>query len=181
MKTVTEYQVLDHGVENSQSFQGCGVAYTRFEEIATGCGSSAKEAMEDALENLAQMEWETDSIENDLSEKTSVPEDSEDCYHYVSVRVTSDAFASFNRFEIKMPFGAAKDCSHQGQCDEDVRHWAGKIERPSDCTVENLAAELKEYGAWDAEELADDEANWSRIVWLAAGNITEGFKAPVKA
>jgi hypothetical protein len=36
-----------------------------------------------------------------------------------------------------------------------------------------LSAELKEYGAWDAEELADHEQNLQRILWLASGDITE--------
>ena len=28
---------------------------------------------------------------------------------------------------------------------------------------------LRPYGAWDTDELADDEANRNRIVWLAVG------------
>jgi hypothetical protein len=36
-----------------------------------------------------------------------------------------------------------------------------------------LSAELKEYGAWGAEELADHDQNLQRVLWLAAGDITE--------
>jgi hypothetical protein len=36
-----------------------------------------------------------------------------------------------------------------------------------------LSAELKEYGAWDAEELADHDENLQRILWLAARDIHE--------
>jgi hypothetical protein len=79
----------------------------------------------------------------------------------------------FNRFAITMPAEATTDCSHSGQCDDDVEHWSGEIERPDDCTPESLAAELREYGDWGAEELADDDANWLRIVWIAAGNLRE--------
>lgn len=82
-------------------------------------------------------------------------------------------YAQFNRFEIEMPDEAVSACSHQGQCDEDVAFWAGHIQRSERCTPEALAAELKEYGAWSAEELKDDNANWQRIIWIAAGNIQD--------
>ena len=82
-------------------------------------------------------------------------------------------WASFNRFEFEMPVDAIADCHHRGPCDEDVAHWAPKIVRPDSITPEKLKAELSEYGAWDDDELNDDEANWRRIVWLAAGNIQD--------
>lgn len=36
-----------------------------------------------------------------------------------------------------------------------------------------LASHLREYGAWDAEELADHEANLERIVWIVSCDIRE--------
>lgn len=81
--------------------------------------------------------------------------------------------ASFNRFSFDMPLEAVEDCSHSGACDSDVEHWAKEIERPSEITPELLASELKECGAWNADELADDPANWRRIIWLAAGNLKD--------
>lgn len=81
--------------------------------------------------------------------------------------------ATFERFVIEMSEEAARDCSHSGACDADVEHWAQIITRPDECTPEALRAELREYGAWDAEQLADDDENWLRIVWIAAGNIKE--------
>ncbi len=85
--------------------------------------------------------------------------------------------AYFDRFAIDMPQEAARDCSHSGACDEDVEHWADLVTRPAECTPEALRAELREYGAWGSEELADDEANWRRIVWIAAGNINDELRA----
>jgi hypothetical protein len=85
-------------------------------------------------------------------------------------------WASFNRFEFEMPAEAVESCHHQGACDSDVEYWAPRIHRPEKITPELLAAELRECGAWDAEELADDAANWRRIIWLAAGNIQEESK-----
>lgn len=79
--------------------------------------------------------------------------------------------ASFNRFEIELPDDCVADCSHQGDCDSDVRHWADKLEL--DAKPADIRAELKESGAWDAEELSDNEANKQRIIWIAACNIKE--------
>ena len=80
-------------------------------------------------------------------------------------------YASFNHFELAMPKEAVADCYHQGQCDEDVAFWATKIPRPESITPELLRTELKEY--WDENELADDDANWNRIIWLAAAQIQD--------
>lgn len=81
--------------------------------------------------------------------------------------------ASFNRFELPMPKECASDCHHQGACDEDVAYWAKKLDRPDSITPELLKSELKEYGAWNEEELTDDDQNWHRLIWIAAGNLQE--------
>ena len=84
--------------------------------------------------------------------------------------------ASFNRFEIAMTNKQAAECSHPGPCDADV---AALVKTPAIARqlrrIPNvdLVAELQKYGAWDAQELADRAANDRRIVWIAAGNITE--------
>lgn len=83
--------------------------------------------------------------------------------------------ALFNRFEIELPDECVRDCSHQGDCDEDVRHWVDKITLA--VPAKDIRAELKEYGSWDAEELSDDEANKRRIIWIAACNIKEETKS----
>lgn len=84
----------------------------------------------------------------------------------------------FNRFIVEMPLEAVQDCSHQGACDDDVAYWAPKIK--IDATPDDIRAELKEYGAWDGEELADDKANKECIVWIAAGNIKEEMREDAK-
>jgi len=83
-------------------------------------------------------------------------------------------YTYFNHFgELEMPGQAVLDCSHSGACDEDVAYWAPRIKRPGDATKEKIREDLKETGGWDAEELDDDNKNWERIVWIAAGNIRE--------
>jgi hypothetical protein len=85
-------------------------------------------------------------------------------------------FATFNRFELKMTLEQAQGASHQGACDDDVAALlkVASIKRQlAKIPAASIAAELKEYGAWDDAELADVAANQARIVWIAAGNIVE--------
>lgn len=89
-KVVTESDVRDYGVDHAQYFQGAGTAYTAFDVVFIGAGMSGHEAFEDALDQAASDSWDVSTIENDLSEDTTVPdteeegEDSE-LYHYVAL------------------------------------------------------------------------------------------------
>jgi hypothetical protein len=93
--TVTSYSIVDHGIENSQYFQGCGVAFTPYSDVVTGCGNDFREAFQDALESMAQCGVDTEAFEalvrsegHDIEQAGGdvVPEDSEDTYYYVSIR-----------------------------------------------------------------------------------------------
>ena len=53
MAKVTEYEIIPHGWEHAQYFQGCGVAFTKFKHVATGAGHTAKEAYDHAAEQIA--------------------------------------------------------------------------------------------------------------------------------
>ena len=63
MKQISDFEIINHGIDNSQYFQGCGVVYTKFSHIAIGCGNSAKDAFEDCLENIAQQDFDVSLIE----------------------------------------------------------------------------------------------------------------------
>lgn len=85
-------------------------------------------------------------------------------------------YAYFDRFSLQLTKTQANQGFHSGSCDSDIdellkdRRIARQIEKiPSD----SIVAELKEYGAWDSEELADIEQNKARILWIACGNILE--------
>jgi hypothetical protein len=68
---------------------------------------------------------------------------------------------------------------HSGQCDADIsalRRVPYITRQLSDLPRDDLASELKEYGAWNAEELADHDANLSRILWLACGDIVDSLE-----
>lgn len=94
------YQIINHGWDNSQYFQGCGVAYTKFTDAVTGGGMDAVEAYADALEQVYQGSDYADAIKlprrprgYGINRKNKVPayqrgEDS-DCYYYVSIRYRS--------------------------------------------------------------------------------------------
>ena len=85
-------------------------------------------------------------------------------------------FATFTRFEIEMTRKQALSASHMGRCDEDVQALVShpKIKRQlKKISDEKLRDELREYGAWDHEELQDREENELRIIWIAAGNIAD--------
>lgn len=83
---------------------------------------------------------------------------------------------SSGRIELQLTMEQANSGSHQGQCDADVLELSKMPDVA--CQLERiepalLAAELEEYGAWDAEQLADHEENIQRILWLACCDITE--------
>ena len=89
-------------------------------------------------------------------------------------------WASFNRFELRLPADCVAACSKQGANDGAGGYWTPKVAAqviadnfPNKPTPDSIRAELKEYGAWDGDELADDAANWQRLVWIAAHNIAE--------
>ena len=62
MKTITCFEIVDHGIDHAQFFQGCGVGRTKFAEVATGCGDNPAEALADALETLAQDGWNVSKV-----------------------------------------------------------------------------------------------------------------------
>lgn len=86
-------------------------------------------------------------------------------------------FAPFDSFSLQMTADQARSASQGGRdATEDVRELLRdpRIARQlRKIAPADIRAELKEYGAWDAAQLADDDANRERIVWIAAGNIAE--------
>lgn len=96
MIKVSDYRVTDHGVSNCQYFQGHGTAFTGWEACATGVGNTYNEAFDDALETLAQADWDTSGIVNEFRDSRGADktceewlgeEPGEDTYYYVSIDV----------------------------------------------------------------------------------------------
>lgn len=87
--------------------------------------------------------------------------------------------AYFERFEIQMTKKQALQGSHLGRCDDDIQQL---LELPtikrqfSRIDHAKIQAELKEYGAWDEQELSNIQENQARILWIACGNIREEIR-----
>lgn len=94
-KPIADFEIVDHGIEHEQYWQGCGVAFTKFDHVSTGAGWNPAEAIEDALEGLACCGWDCDGMDERILAYLGVEylptepttEDREDCYYYVSIRV----------------------------------------------------------------------------------------------
>ena len=96
---VAAFEFSDLGVEHNQYFQGCGVAFTEFETVATGIGDNPAEAIDDALEQLAMMGWEAEGMEKrilaqELPRKRKLPtkprvlaRHGDEAHYYISIRV----------------------------------------------------------------------------------------------
>ena len=88
-----QFEIINHGWDNSQYFQGCGTAYTEYDSVVTGCGDNAKDAYEDAVDSVFQIEDTGQAEKLRLPKRPRgirvadhVPARSEDCYWYVSIR-----------------------------------------------------------------------------------------------
>lgn len=86
-----------------------------------------------------------------------------------------------NRFTLELTEDQAVDGSHQGDCTDDIRALVNIPEIASQFETippDSIRKELREYGAWDDTELADDAANRERILWIACGDIREEIRHP---
>lgn len=85
-------------------------------------------------------------------------------------------FSSCGRLELDIDLDDAQSCSHQGDCELDVMELmvSERIQvQTNRWSPEILAAHLKEYGAWDDQELSDHEANIKRQLWIACCDVEE--------
>jgi len=87
------YEVILHGYDHADYFQGCGTFFTKYTECYTGAGSTEYEAYDDAMNQIYSTCSEEKIKELNFEELTtedfssySVPEDAEDVYYYVSIR-----------------------------------------------------------------------------------------------
>ena len=85
-------------------------------------------------------------------------------------------YAYIGTIELGLTLEQARSASHSGQCDADVKELSrvpAIAEQLAQVDAETLVCALKDYGAWDTEELADHQQNLQRLLWLAAGDIAE--------
>jgi hypothetical protein len=78
--------------------------------------------------------------------------------------------------ELALTLEQAESVSHSGQCDADVEALMADpfiTQQLAKLKPAVLQRELREYGGWDAEELADHNTNLRRLLWLAGGDIRD--------
>ena len=98
---IKDYELIDHGIENCQYFQGCGTSWTDYDECDTGIGSNFAEAYDDCCEMIAQRadvtgDWEAfdKRVLKDIGRRkfprrpAITSKHNEDCYYHVSIRYT---------------------------------------------------------------------------------------------
>jgi hypothetical protein len=93
-------------------------------------------------------------------------------------------WATFNHVQFRIPGAAVLDICKSGDNSAAVAKHLPEVRRltaelypkpgnPWEPTAARIREELSEYGTWNRIELADDEANWSRLLWLGAWNVFE--------
>lgn len=90
---IKDFEIINHGYDHAQYFRGCGTYGTDFEHVVTGCGDNAKEAYEDAAEQVA-MAGHGSNLPvrpRGINAKDKVParlskEEMNEMYWYVSIR-----------------------------------------------------------------------------------------------
>lgn len=87
-------------------------------------------------------------------------------------------FDGLRGLSLSLTIEEAESVSHSGRCDEDVQALADEAHISAQLDAigaDAIRAGLKEAGAWDETELADDTANRLRAVWLAGGDVKENL------
>jgi len=87
-------------------------------------------------------------------------------------------FCGTRGFEIEMTLADAQSASHPGPCDADVASLRRKPQIAAQLakfTDDQLREALREYGAWEDDELQDRDANENRALWSAACDIAENY------
>lgn len=84
--------------------------------------------------------------------------------------------SSSGRIELFLESSDISKGYHSGACDLDIaelRTMAHIDNQLKAIKPDLLVSELKEYGAWDSEELANHEDNLNRLLWLACGDLID--------
>jgi len=90
MRKITEFEVVDLGIEYPDYFQGFGCAFTPFDHCAYGIGDNPAEALDDCLEMVAQQGVDVEDLETRIKETEGEAPDSpsapEEAYYHIGIR-----------------------------------------------------------------------------------------------
>lgn len=84
--------------------------------------------------------------------------------------------SSCGSVEVIVPGEAILDLTASGPVDDAAEYWAqdGRTWGWGEVDPADVAADLAEYGAWDEEDLADEDQNRERFLWTASGQVADG-------
>ena len=84
--------------------------------------------------------------------------------------------SSCGRVEVVVPGETLIDLTASGPVDDAAEYWSheGRTWGWGDVDPSDVAVDLAEYGAWDEEDLKDEDQNRERFLWTASGMVTEG-------
>ena len=83
---------------------------------------------------------------------------------------------SYGLIELNITKKQAHIGYHQGQCDNDIKGLRDvpTIKRQLDKLKPEIVVHvLKDYGAWDDDDLSNHDDNLDRLLWIACGDIVE--------
>jgi hypothetical protein len=97
---IGDYEIIDHDIEHSDYFPGCGTFRTNYDHVDTGIGANFAEAYDDCCEMIAQRRdidsgfWEEfdkrvlkDIRRSAFPKRPAVgARHNESCYYHVSIR-----------------------------------------------------------------------------------------------
>lgn len=94
------------------------------------------------------------------------------------MNASTQTFATYFNYigSIELSREVVNLCSHSGDCTEDVKRCLNLPEIKEELREldpAQLVKELREYGAWDDKQLTNHADNLERILWIAAGNISD--------
>jgi hypothetical protein len=102
-----------------------------------------------------------------------------DSYHFVDYTQSNEAYFNFIG-SIQLSEDDIQSVPNSGPADEAIKALRLKpeiIEELREIDPLKLIEELKEYGAWDDEELSNHDDNLDRILWCAVNDIKEDKSA----
>lgn len=100
-RTIVDFELISHGFEHPDYFQGCGVMCTPFASVVTGCGNTEKEAFEDAIEQIAcegiegfeaiKEEANSEGLGETIQDQGPDAKEYDQNYFYFSIRYNTEA------------------------------------------------------------------------------------------
>lgn len=94
-----EYEVVRHGAEYADYWQGIGVALSKYQYVFTGLGYTEMEALDDCLDQIAMefpslgefdfwAKWKTEIVEQEgITNESDIPNDmASDLAYRISIR-----------------------------------------------------------------------------------------------